>query len=431
MSHYPISECSERDEPCDLVSVLARLPQSGNGLPGTYEELKSFVDSAPTAPPVHGWIEASAGRLRDLAAERWAASIGARLNKIKTADSKTPLDARTALARLQDEIDALLARGEKINRRSLADGTPSMLSIYNDAYLNKTDAVSTGIEALDCLLFGGGFRKQQVAVMAAPPSVGKSSLAGTIAINAALKGKRVHVVTLEMGYEELYQRYHARISKVNLWEMQPGKMTDKTKKKLEDTAGKMIKLPITLDDRSSTLTEIRRSIRNACRVGKADLVVLDYLQLIDGGAKGNKTQDVTLVSQAIKQMARRYEVPIILLSQLSRQVYANGGRAEINHLRESGQIEADADVIIFIDPADGDAAAGYSRYRKFILRVAKQRSGPRDVQNPVMFDGGLFKFFDDPDATLARPMDPSERVAKIFQGQSDGFDDLFNEIPFS
>jgi len=232
-----------------------------------------------------------------------------------------------------------------------------LLSKYLDDALNppdETDAPSvirTGFIDLDTLL--GGFKRTDLIILAARPSVGKSALAMSFARNAAVGQKaKVAVFNLEMSAEQLAQRLLASESGVDSTRLRLGESTEAEERRIIHASGKLGECDIYIDD-SPVLTvgNLRGKVYRLQREKGLDLLVIDYLQLMQGSDRGsdNRVQEISYISRSLKTLARELNVPIVALSQLSRAVESRKPPIPMmSDLRESGSIEQDADVVMFI-----------------------------------------------------------------------------------
>ncbi len=219
----------------------------------------------------------------------------------------------------------------------------------------KLRGLSTGFVDLDNLL--GGLQKSDLIILAARPSVGKTSLALDIARKAALKSKEgVGLFSLEMSKEQLVDRMLCAQSNVSLWKMRTGKLSDKEEdddfSRIGEGMGQLSEAPIYIDDSAtSSIIDIRAKARRLQMEKGLGLIVIDYLQLMEGRGTyaGNRVQEVAEISRGLKGIARELDIPVLALSQLSRAVeLTKPAIPKLAHLRESGSIEQDADVVMFI-----------------------------------------------------------------------------------
>ncbi len=252
----------------------------------------------------------------------------------------------------------------------------------------KLRGLPTGFVDLDNLL--AGLQKSDLIILAARPSVGKTALALDIARQAAIKSKEgVAIFSLEMSKEQLVDRMLCSQAGVSLWKMRTGNLSDKEEDndfaRIGEAMGKLAEAPIYIDD-SGTLSimEIRAKARRLQMEKGLGLIMIDYLQLMEGRGKygDNRVQEIAEISRGLKSIARELNVPILALAQLSRAVeQTHPAIPKLSHLRDSGSIEQDADVVMFIYRKSSDR--GYNpndlpideKY-KAEIHIAKHRNGP-------------------------------------------------------
>lgn len=241
--------------------------------------------------------------------------------------------------------------------------------------------VPTGFRDLDNLL--AGFQKSDLIILAARPSMGKTALALDIARQSATKHKTaVGMFSLEMSSQQLVDRMLAAQAGVNSWRLRTGKIkSDEEFERLQEGMGALSEAPIYIDDKpGSTVLSMRATARRLKMEKDLGLVIVDYLQLITpigSRASDSMVQQVTEISRALKGMARELDVPVLALSQLSRAVEQRGGKPRLSDLRDSGSIEQDADVVMFIHREDmmGNRSSNEKTNIAEIL-VEKHRNGP-------------------------------------------------------
>jgi replicative DNA helicase len=252
--------------------------------------------------------------------------------------------------------------------------------------------VDTGFPALDELL--GGMQRSDMIILAARPSLGKSSLALGIARNAALEqGAQVAVFSLEMSKEQLVQRLLSMEAEVDSKRVRLKQYTPLQEKRVMDATGKLSGLHIYIDDSpASRVVEMRSKARRLQQDRGIDLIIVDYLQLIRGdGRSENKVQEISDISRSLKALAREMNCPVLAVSQLSRAVEQRPSHVPmLSDLRESGSIEQDADVVMFIyrddvymKREDWDRINPERPYPEGIANiiVAKHRNGPQGQRN--------------------------------------------------
>jgi len=245
--------------------------------------------------------------------------------------------------------------------------------------------VPTGFHALDSKL--AGLQKSDLIILAARPSMGKTSLALDIARMAAINHKvPVGIFSLEMSSQQLVDRMLAAESQVDSWKIRTGQnlSVEHDFKAIRDAMDRLSKAPIYIDDQpANNILKMRAVARRLKSEKGLGLIVVDYLQLMvptQSRNSDNVVQQVTEISRSLKQLARELEVPVIALSQLSRAVEQRGGEPRLSDLRDSGSIEQDADVVLFIhreDKYNKDASTARPNIAK--IMIEKHRNGPTGV----------------------------------------------------
>ncbi len=238
--------------------------------------------------------------------------------------------------------------------------------------------VPTGFRSLDNKL--SGFQKSDLIILAARPSVGKTSLILDIARKVAVNHKMpVCIFSLEMSSQQLVDRMLAADSKVDGWKLRTGNLGSDGREfdLIRDSLDKLSKAPIFIDDQpANNILKMRSIARKLKRQHGLELVVVDYLQLMaptQTKASDNMVQQVTEISRSLKHLARELDVPVIALSQLSRAVESRGGKPRLSDLRDSGSIEQDADVVMFIH-REKDEDGLPSNLTEILIE--KHRNGP-------------------------------------------------------
>ncbi len=239
--------------------------------------------------------------------------------------------------------------------------------------------VTTGFSDLDAMT--GGFQSSDLIILAARPSMGKTAFALSVASNAAVRaGKSVAVFSLEMGKEQLVQRILCHEAEINLQLLRTGKLAKRDYPKLTEAGGKLFDSNIFIDDTANqTAMQIRAKCRRQAQSPEGlDLVFIDYLQLMSGGGREeNRQQEISQISRALKGLAKELNIPVIALSQLNRAVESRGdARPMLSDLRESGAIEQDADIVMFIFREEVYKKDDPALQGKAELIIAKQRNGP-------------------------------------------------------
>jgi len=258
-------------------------------------------------------------------------------------------------------------------------GETAMRHALDVAEGRQTPGTPTGFSRLDWML-GGGFKPQQMVILAARPSVGKSTLLAQWLRRISEHSATAALFGLEMAGDEVWIRAAASESRVSGGKISSGTLDASEWARLRDAQGALAALPFLVCDRATiTVPEIRSmSERASVKFGKLGLVAVDYLQLLSSprgsqAAKQNESVRVGEISRGFKLMAKDLDVPALVLSQLNREVeHRSGGRPQLSDLRDSGALEQDADVVLFLHRR-GEAGAPDAAYE---LIVAKNRNGP-------------------------------------------------------
>ncbi len=262
-------------------------------------------------------------------------------------------------------------------RESLADAWARLEHLHE--HRDELRGVRTGFKDLDNML--AGLQKSDLIILAARPSMGKTSLALDIARQAATLHKTtVGIFSLEMSAQQLIDRMVAAEAKVNSWSLRTGHITDQEDfTRIHDAYDRLSQAPIFIDDQpGSNILKMRAVARRLKREQGLGLLIVDYLQLmVPTGARATDSlvQQVTEISRSLKTLARELDVPVLALSQLSRAVEQRGGKPRLSDLRDSGSIEQDADVVMFIHREDKRSPDAEKTNIAEIL-IEKHRNGP-------------------------------------------------------
>jgi replicative DNA helicase len=254
--------------------------------------------------------------------------------------------------------------------------------------------LGSGFRDLDNKL--AGMQDSNLLILAARPGIGKTTLALNIALHVATKEQTaVGFFSLEMSKEELVDRLLVGQADIDAWRLKTGKLSDEELKRLTEAMGELSEAPIFIDDTpGATVLEMRTKARKLKMEKDIKLIIVDYLQLADSGRRfDNRVQEVSFVSQGLKNLARELRIPVLAISQLSRAVeQRNSKKPQLADLRESGAIEQDADVVMFIYYEE-DSEDLLDQYKRLVkLYIAKHRNGPTG-EIDLMFRGDRVKFY--------------------------------------
>ncbi|MCB1247590.1 MAG: replicative DNA helicase [Acidimicrobiia bacterium] len=347
-SHQQIFEVAQNlfdaNEPIDAVTVSEGLSRTGAlDRIGGIEFLTNLVDAVPSTSNT----EYYAGIVEEHSLRRKLMHVGGTIGQIAT---KTAEPIEDVVDQAEQAVFAVAERRVGDGLQEISDLLGSALEDAEERHRNGAEVtgVSTGFRDLDRKL--AGLHPTNLIVVAARPGMGKSALAFNIAQNVALAGNTVGIFTLEMSREEVVTRLLCAKGRIDSQKLRTGKLTENDFTKLSNAAGALYKQNIHVDDSPGlTVTEIRAKCRRLQRKAGLDLVVIDYLQLMNGSGQENRQQEIAMISRSLKSLARELNVPIIAASQLNRGVEAREDkRPRLGDLRESGAVEQDADVVMFI-----------------------------------------------------------------------------------
>ena len=367
----------EQRQPIDILTVSEELERRGQIEEiGGRAALADLCDRTPTA--VHA--KQYAKIVERKAVLRGLISAAGRIASIGYED---PADAIEAIDRAESELFA-------ISERRTASGFTSIETLLGQAYerldhlhqnRGQLMGLRTGFTDIDSKT--QGLQASDFIVLAARPSVGKTSLALNIAEYAGVReGKSVGVFSLEMSKEQLVLRLLSSVTKIDSFKLRSGFLGELDFPKIASAMESLSRAKIFIDDTASiSVMELRTKARRLKMEHGLDLLIVDYLQLMQPGSSGresNRVQEVSEISRGLKALARELGIPVLALSQLSRQTEMRGDSKEprLSDLRESGAIEQDADVVIFLwrkaDRIEETDAVGEA----IDFSIAKHRNGP-------------------------------------------------------
>jgi replicative DNA helicase len=372
-----IVDLAESSRPIDMITLIEELDRHKDlQAIGDVPYVSSLLEGVPDRPSIEHYVKI----VRDKALLRGLISA-----------------ANTAIARASDQSDPaedVLSDAEaaifQLSEKRIGRGFMGIQEIVResfgtvDALLQRGQRI-TGLAThyTDLDEMTSGLQRSDLAIIAARPSMGKTAFAMNIAENAAIEDQQVvGVFSLEMSREALLLRLLCSQARVDAHKMRTGSLWQDDTKKLVRAMEQLAHAPIYIDDTPGiSLSEMRaKSRRLKQSAGKLDLIIVDYLQLMSGGGKRfeNRTQEVSAISRGLKALAKELSVPVIALSQLSRAPESRGGdhRPQLSDLRESGSIEQDADLVMFIFREEVYKQDDPDLQGKAEIIIAKQRNGP-------------------------------------------------------
>ena len=370
--------------PVDVNTICNELDKSKSlGAVGGVEYITEIINSVPSTANLNYYIKIifEKATLRNMIAKTTAIQE-------ECYDEQTPLLDIVENA----ERSILGVYNDRLGRdiKKIQEVLPELQNTIETLAESKTDftGIRTGFYDFDAMT--RGLQKRQVIILAARPGAGKSAFALNIALNAAINEKKsVAFFSLEMGAEEIAKRMFGCVGKIDGDVLKTGKFKNTDWKKWNEAMSELQDTKFYIDDSAGlTVSEVRRKCRKLKNSDDGlDLIVIDYLQLLSSSAKyaGQRVQEVSEISRDIKKLAMELEVPVIALAQLSRSVEQRKGedsKPKLSDLRESGSIEQDADIVLFLHSDE------YGKYdgnlnRKVELLVAKHRAGSTGSVNLV------------------------------------------------
>ena len=376
-------ELYERDNPLDLITVENELRDKNLldvvGGTGYLADLTRSVSSAANID-YHAQIISEKSVKRNLIIH---------CNEIIKHAYDTTSDASDVLDEAEQRIFDLSNNKTRANATVIGDILKDTLGYLEDLR-GKPEGVTGVPSGLDVDKYTSGWQNGDLIIIAARPSMGKTAFTLTAARNAALHPNEnlqtnVAIFSLEMSSQQLVQRFLTMEARINAQDARTGRVKDEDFKRLIDAASRLFTARIFIDDTPSlSVMELRTKCRRLKSEHDIGLIVVDYLQLMTASSRdiGNREQEIATISRGLKSLAKELSVPVVALSQLSRQVENRGGdkRPQLSDLRESGSIEQDADVVCFLyrpeyygitTTAEGESTNGLAE-----LIIGKQRNGP-------------------------------------------------------
>lgn len=367
-----ISSLRQKGRPVDSVAVADELERSGElSNAGGVDALVEMMNCVPHS--------AHAAHYAAIVAEK---SMRRRVISSSTVAIESAYDDSA-------DVDELVAAAESnlhaVIERKVGPSITVIRDILTEALDNITThrqlGVMTGLDDLDSLL--GGLRPATMNILAARPSMGKTALAGSIALGAARLGIGVLFVSLEQSRLELTERFLCNETGYSSDQIRPEQISEAIRDGLLEGASQLSELPIVIDDTSPrTVQQVSAVARIQRRRNKVGLIVVDYLQLVrPDDKKAPREQQVAEISRELKCLAKNLNVPVLALAQLNRQIENRPDkRPRLSDLRESGAIEADADVIMFLDrPCVYDDSAERNLARLYIEKHRNGKTGIVDL----------------------------------------------------
>lgn len=404
-------ELFQKNEPIDLVTVTGRIRDKNElAQTGGASYLAELTNLVPASININYYAELVSRKsaLRNLIV------VGDELSQLGYTESE---DIEEIMDQAEKKVFAITSNSGKNARFvGIKEILPEVWE--NMEKLSNMDGeirgVPSGFPDLDSKL--AGFQKSDLVILAARPSMGKTSLALDIARQATLHHNvPVGFFSLEMSSQALVDRMLSAEAGVDSWKMRTGKgLTEDDYEKIQGAMARLSKAPLYIDDQpGSTMLRMRSVARRLKSDHGLGMIVVDYLQLILPGQRyDSMVNQITEISRALKNLARELDVPVIALSQLSRAVEARGGKPRLSDLRDSGAIEQDADIVMFIHREKNEDGGGRTNAAEVLIE--KHRNGPTGIVQ-LYFDSDKTSFVSI-DSSEYEGMPPSSQPAEVFGG---------------
>lgn len=390
-----ISKLIQDGQPADCLTVYESLKNDGRAEDaGGMQYLTALSNNTPSAANIRRYAEI----VRDMSMLRQIIVVGE--DMVSSALAPEGREVRAILDEAEREVLAINERNARSQRgfRSMStlvrEVSQRVIELYESRNSGDVTGVSTGYRNLDNVT--AGLQRGDLIIVAGRPSMGKTSLALNIAENVGIdQGLPVAVFSMEMGAEQLANRLISSVGRIDAQKLRKGQLDDDDWDNFTAAMHRLEDKPIYIDDTPGlSISELSsRTRRLVNQAGPLGLIVVDYLQLMSGGGKpnDNRSQELSEISRGLKALAKEQSVPVIALSQLNRGVDSRSDRRPVmSDLRESGAIEQDADVIMFIYR---DVVYNKETPEKNLAEIiiAKQRNGPIGTLR-MTFLGGNTRF---------------------------------------
>lgn len=393
MVYSAMTDLMEKRQAIDIITLSTALENAGQlDIIGGSSYLAEIVNDTPSAANIVHYAQIC----RDKAVLRRLISASSQITEFG-------YDEETELSETLDKAEqSLFAVSQKFLKNKftpvrdvLTEAFDRIDKIHKDKDKGALRGVPSGFRDLDNIT--AGFQKSDLLILAARPSMGKTSFCLNLAENAAIDEKiPVAIFSLEMSKEQLVDRLLSSQAGVDSWKLRTGNLSDDDFPKIGYAMGVLSEAPIFIDDTAGlNVMEVRAKARRLQMEHGLGMIIIDYLQLMEGRSRGdgNRVQEISEISRSLKGLARELQVPIIALSQLSRAVeHRDNKRPQLSDLRESGSIEQDADLVMFLYR---DEYYDPESERKGITEVLikKHRNGPTGAVE-LFFNPAQMRFAD-------------------------------------
>ena len=376
----------EEGKPIDLLTLTSQLKKNKSYSKVGSSYLVDLVNTVPTAAN----IEQYALLIKEASTKRALIKLGSQVVEMSFLEEQ---EVEDLLNKAESQIFSISQRSSLRTFIPLKEALAESFDRIDELHKRGSGlrGIRTGFVDLDDTL--SGMQASNLLILAARPGQGKTAMVVNISQYIAVNDKKpVGIFSLEMSKEELVDRFLVGQADVDAWRIKTGRLTETDFTKLSNAMGELADAPIFIDDTPGiSVSEMRTKARRLSLEQNISLFIVDYLQLVDPGRRyDNRVQEVSIVSQSLKNLARELKVPVLAVSQLSRAVEHRGEkRPQLADLRESGSIEQDADVVMFLYRPESEITSPTLQTKLFI---AKHRNGPvREID--LLFRGDRIRFY--------------------------------------
>lgn len=378
----------EKHEPLDIVTITAQLKKMEH-----YKDVggATFLTDLTNIVPTSANIEHYAKIVMDHYVKRRLIESSSKIVESAFSDKG---EAKFILDRAETEILAIAQQRTRQDFIPIKDALAESFDRLDELHKRGSAlrGISTGFSDVDNKL--AGLQNSNLIILAARPGQGKTAMVLNIAQHVSVHDKiAVGIFSLEMSKEELVDRLLVSQADVDAWRLKTGRLSDEDFARLSEAMGQLAEAPLYIDDTPGiNIFEMRTKARRLQVSKNLGLLIVDYLQLVDAGHRyDNRVQEVSIISQSLKNLARELKIPVLAVSQLSRAVEARGSKVPmLADLRESGAIEQDADVVMFLYKTETESEKWEQQIVK--LGIAKHRNGPLG-EIDLIFKGDRIRFY--------------------------------------
>lgn len=379
----------DQHEPVDVVTLTAQMKKDGTlKIAGGTSAIHDLLNVVPTSAHAQQY-----GRIiLEHYTKRRLMEVAAKVTEMAFSDEGS---AQEILDSAEQEIFAISQASMRRDFIPIKDALAASFDRLDELHKRAGGlrGVGTGFSDIDFKL--AGMQDANLLILAARPGTGKTAMVLNIAQYVAVHDKTpVGIFSLEMSKEELVDRLLVAQADIDSWRLKTGKLSDDDFTRLSEAMGELAEAPLYIDDTPGlNILEMRTKARRLQVEHGVKLIIVDYLQLADSGRRfDNRVQEVSVISQSLKNLARELRLPVLACSQLSRAVESRGSRIpELSDLRESGSIEQDADVVMFLYREEQDQAH-WGEQIPTKLRISKHRNGPLGEVD-LLFRGDRIRFY--------------------------------------